>query len=236
MSCAPLPALACFVSIALTTLPDAQSGGPAPSTEAVNAAIERGVDFLLRSQNRDGSWGVDLNERGVPWHDLRDGSGALTVYTLMKCGFAPDHPALQRATAFLLANTPRHTYSAGIQLHTLGALGNPQHVKRMRAMLELLEELGQSGGWDYPEIGRPDLSNTQVAALGFRAADSAALEVPRRVWDELVSAALRYQEVGKANYTMLKRILNLKLEKTEKPPVQRSLGVHDNIRGADYYQ
>jgi hypothetical protein len=194
MSRGSLPALTCLVSIALIALPDAQSVGPAPSTEAVNAAIERGVDFLLRSQNRDGSWGVDLNERGLSWHDLRDGSGALAVYTLMKCGFAPDHPALQRATAFLLESTPRHTYSAGIQLHTLGALGNPEHRKRMRDLLEVLDDLKQRDGWDYPGIGRADLSNTQIAALGYRAAESAGLEVPRGMWAALVGIALRYQE------------------------------------------
>ena len=54
--------------------------------------------------------------------------------------------------------------------------------------------------------------------------------------ERLEQAAMRCQEVGKATYTMLKRILNSNLEKTEEPPVQRSLGVHHNIRGAEYYQ
>lgn len=172
----------------------AQAASHGPSSEAVNAAIERGLDFLLRSQNRDGSFGVDLNERGLVWHDLRDGATALTVYTLLKCGFAPDHPALQRAVAFLLESTPRHTYATGVLLHAFGALGDARHEKRMQELVATLLDLRQSGGWDYPGLNRADLSNTQVAALGLRAAHSAGLDLPRSIWSDLVQATLRYQE------------------------------------------
>jgi hypothetical protein len=184
--------------VSLLALPLAASAAPrqerAPSPEAVNGAIERGVGFLLRSQNRDGSWGVDVNERGVVWHDLRDGSCALAAYTLLKCGFAPDHPAIQRAAAFLVEGMPRHTYASGVQLHALGAIDPEAHGKRMRHLVELLLDLQQQGGWDYPGIGRPDLSNTQVAALGFRAARAAGLSLPKDLWSQLVETALRYQE------------------------------------------
>jgi hypothetical protein len=166
----------------------------APSSAAVNDAIERGVAYLLRSQNRDGSFGVDLNERGLAWHDLRDGATALALYTLLECGLAPTHPALVRARAFLLESTPRHTYAAGILLHAFAALGEPALAPRMRALTELLVELRQSGGWDYPGLGRADLSNTQVAALGLRAAHAAGLALPRGTWSELAGLTLRFQE------------------------------------------
>jgi len=165
-----------------------------PSTQAVNAAIERGVGFLLRSQNRDGSWGVDLYERGTVWHDLRDGATALATYTLLKCGFAPDHPAIRQGATFLVEQMPHHTYATGIQLHALGAIDAVAHEKRMKELVKVLADLEQNGGWDYPGIGRPDLSNTQVAALGFRAAVHAGLDVPKSIWSDLVEIALRYQE------------------------------------------
>jgi hypothetical protein len=170
------------------------SAQAAPSPEAVNAAIDRGVDFLLRSQNRDGSWGVDVNERGSPWHDLRDGSCALAAYTLLKCGFSPSHPAIQRAAAFLVEGMPRHTYATGIQLHALGAIDAVAHGKRLQELVAILLDLGSQAGWDYPGLGRADLSNTQVAALGFRAALHAGLELPKDLWAGLVDTALRYQE------------------------------------------
>jgi transposase len=49
-------------------------------------------------------------------------------------------------------------------------------------------------------------------------------------------AAQRCQASAKATYGMLKRILQLKLDQQkEEPPVQLSLGLHDNIRGPEYY-
>lgn len=52
----------------------------------------------------------------------------------------------------------------------------------------------------------------------------------------LEQAALRCQASAKATYGMLKRILQLKLdEQFEEPPLQLSLGLHENIRGPEYY-
>src|SRR5262245_6490121 len=186
-----LPALlliAVAVAVAGVVGAAAPSTAQAPPPEAVNAAIERGVAYLLASQNRDGSFGVDLNERGTVHHDLRNGSAALALYTLLKCGLPADHPSVQRALAFLLADEPHHPCSVGCLLHALGALPDPSQSKRMRALVDRLLDLRQSGGWDYPGIGRPDLSNTQVAALGLRAAAEAGLDLPRGVWTDLVQA------------------------------------------------
>lgn len=52
----------------------------------------------------------------------------------------------------------------------------------------------------------------------------------------LERAAQRCQEAGKATYTMLKRILRLKLAEQDEPDTQLSLGFHENIRGPEYYQ
>lgn len=188
-----LPAL--LVSAPALLFAQAERGAAsAPPAQAVNAAIERGVEHLLKAQNRDGSWGLDLYERGLAWHDLRDGATALALYTLMKCGLPPDHPSLERGAAFLTLSMPRHTYATGIQLHALGALGVDKHRRRMQELVKLLAELESPGGWDYPGLNRPDLSNTQVAALGFRAAAQAGLGVPKGIWASLVEATLRYQE------------------------------------------
>ncbi len=52
----------------------------------------------------------------------------------------------------------------------------------------------------------------------------------------LEQAAKRCQAAEKATYNMLKRILQLKLDQVEEQPVQLSLGLHENIRGCEYYQ
>lgn len=54
--------------------------------------------------------------------------------------------------------------------------------------------------------------------------------------ERLEQAAKRCQAVEKATYNMLKRILQLKLEQAEEQPAQLSLGLHENIRGPEYYQ
>jgi len=55
--------------------------------------------------------------------------------------------------------------------------------------------------------------------------------------ERLEKAAKRCQSGGKATYNMLKRILRLNLDHDEEqPPAQLSLGLHENIRGPQYYQ
>ncbi len=52
----------------------------------------------------------------------------------------------------------------------------------------------------------------------------------------LEQSAKRCQTAGKATYNMLKRILQLNLDQVEEQPLQLSLGLHENIRGPEYYQ
>ncbi len=54
--------------------------------------------------------------------------------------------------------------------------------------------------------------------------------------ERLEQAAKRCQDVGKTTYSMLKRILQLNLDQIEEQPLQLSLGLHENIRGSEYYQ
>ena len=38
---------------------------PAPSAVTLDAAMERGIEFLLRDQNKDGSWGTPERTKGL---------------------------------------------------------------------------------------------------------------------------------------------------------------------------
>lgn len=169
----------------------------APRAEVVNAAIDRGMDFLLRSQNRDGSWGLDVH-RWKPWDEHRDGPTSLALFALLRCGLRPDHPAARRAVAFLTDAIPEHTYSLGLELMALQAVGDPALEGRIEELADHLLDLQGREGWDYgePRIGmkRPDLSNTQVAALGLRAARLAGVDLRASTWDALARIAIAYQE------------------------------------------
>ncbi|MFM7298497.1 MAG: prenyltransferase/squalene oxidase repeat-containing protein, partial [Planctomycetota bacterium] len=164
----------------------------------VNAAIDRGVERLLALQNRDGSWGSDLREP-VAHFDRRNGETGLAVYTLRKCRVSAEHPALQRAAAFLEGGFPTHNYSVSTQLLALDALGPPDRWKdRMKELVDVLlsTRIRGEGTWGYPNHPGVyiDLSNTQYAALGLRAAAHSGLKIPKDVWLELVEGTLKYQQ------------------------------------------
>lgn len=88
-----------------------------PKPEAVEAAIRRGVAFLVKSQNKDGSWGSARIYRPgdvyapVPGahHAFRAATTALGVSALIESGFpdADTRGAIDRGEQWLLAHLPR---------------------------------------------------------------------------------------------------------------------------------
>jgi hypothetical protein len=180
----------------------APPAAPAASSlqPAIDAALERGIAYLLKEQQRDGSW--PCNQRGFP-----TGQTALCVYTLLRCGLGTDHPAVARGLEFLNQNTPEETYSAGYCLMAWEATLDPQYRPRIELVLQSLLEWQSKGHWSYPEVpnddgftgwkgipGGPDLSNTQYAVLGLRAAAHAGVAVPDKVWCDVLENVLRLQE------------------------------------------
>ena len=164
--------------------------------DRIDDAIDAGVEHILKTQNRDGSWTQETFR-------YRNGSTALAAYTLLKAGLAFTHPAVERAFAYLDRSDPRETYAVGCQMMAYQLSPKPKHKEKMKKMLaDLLA--WQKGDWGYPHrhvaegfdygtMTRPDLSNTQYAALGLRAARLAGIHVPRKVWIALVEETLRYQ-------------------------------------------
>ncbi len=156
--------------------------------EAINEATDRGVNWLLDHQLRDGSWAGHAQ-------GYRSGQTALSLYALIKCGVSREHPAVMRALLYIQNNPPDRTYSVACLLMALQAIGNPKHLPWMEQLLEeLVDWQGEVGPgmWGYP-TGAPDLSNTQYAALGLRAAHKAGLEVPARTWQRLLDKTMEYQ-------------------------------------------
>jgi len=173
---------------------------PGPHLQpAINNAIDRGVEVLLSMQNRDGSWNPS-NFEGSPHWDHRNAQTGFTLYTLLKCKVSPDHPAVQRALLYLLSGFPDKTYSIAVQMMALAATGDGRHVERLEELLEALMDLRGRGArsWPYPGLRATggDLSNSQYAALGIRAAQQAGVRIPSRVWLELVEATLEHRGPG----------------------------------------
>jgi hypothetical protein len=173
--------------------------GPVPvhsvdSSDAVDSAIERGVDWLLAAQGIDGSW------RTYAPHKRPAGVTALGVFTLLKCGLPAEHPAVRKGLAFVFAREPSGTYTASISLMVLAALG-PEHPLAERAdeLREYLLDNMEHAGWGYPSNSKgedpaySDNSNTQYALLALDAAARLEGKVTQGQWADAGEALLGRQ-------------------------------------------
>ena len=161
---------------------------PAPKVsmaQRVNEAIDRGMDYLLKQQDLDGSWRFSANS-------YPNGQTALCLYTLLKCGLPKNHPSVTRALLYLGDHDDPRTYTLGCYLMALGAHDPERHRDLMEELAAQLTE-AQSQGFSYPG-GHEDMSLTQYAALGLRAAAKAGIEVHPKVWRRLLDFTLKHQE------------------------------------------
>jgi hypothetical protein len=114
-----------------------------PTPDGVEAAIRRGLAFLIESQRPDGSWGHHRPKGinvGMPvpmgHHGLRVAVTSLAVMALVET--APDGPAaeiaLKRAEVWLLQNVPK------LRVAALWAMfNNWGHAYSIQAIVRLLE-------------------------------------------------------------------------------------------------
>jgi hypothetical protein len=197
---------------------------PLEFRKRVDHAVDRGVEWLVRKQNPNGSW----DARGV-LSDQPLGVNALCTLACLKGGMKGSDPAMERAFGFMATLPLDRTYSVGTMLMALHAryAGNeddpaislkegnggaapvpatepcatsmsPADRARMKAGVEFLLKNRDEGHWGYPiakgPLARYDLSNTQYAMLGLWAASRCGFTIPSEVWLEILDWALSYQE------------------------------------------
>lgn len=159
---------------------DAPPQTAATLSERVNRAIARGVRLLRERQSPDGRWSGAEN-------DHPGGMTALCALTLLESGVRRSDPSVQRALSQVLATEFKSTYSHSVRLMLFDTLDQGaalrEHAERS---LQALIATQQGGVWAYP-AGAVDLSNTQFALLGLRAAHRMGLEAP----DETLLATLK---------------------------------------------
>ncbi len=168
----------------------------------LDLAIDRGLAYLLAIQEPDGSW------RG-PQPEHYHGMTSLAVYTLLKCGLPTDHPAVRAGIAHVRGQPCTRTYDLGCRLMMLEAMGEPRDPAEVKALADrILKTIGngkKSSGarWGYPGdhggngYGHTDLSNTQYAILGLRAARKCGYPAGEATFWKYVA---EHTYKGQANY------------------------------------
>ena len=148
----------------------------------INEAIDKGAAWLMTRQARDGSW-----EQNQPQY--RNGMTALAAYAALKSGVSAEDPGMVRALAFLAAEDPVKTYSAGVQMMLIKHLGDrgdrDQAGRIFDDLLEWERREDFGGGFGYP-TGHVDLSCTQYGALALWAAHDMGFKAPKDVWQRML--------------------------------------------------
>ena len=180
----------------------------------VAEAIVRSSNWLLKRQQDDGSWA------SRPGGNYPLGPTALATLALLKAGIPAGHPKIEKAFAYMRRQKLDRTYEVAILLMCLDAKYDGAHdgfavelVDRygqrvvtdpcatsigkedlawMKQGVDFLVKNQTSGYWRYPDGGF-DLSNTQYALLGLKAADRCGLVVPGAVWKSALDFLLRFQ-------------------------------------------
>jgi hypothetical protein len=118
--------------------------------EKVNAAIEKGVRYLLEKQQKDGSFS------GMFQPSYPMGHTALAVCTLLKCGVPANHPSVAAAFDFLSKQKAVQTYSVGCMLLALEAkYYNTANLDRFAKKKDLTTEAACYAGFK-PKISPED--------------------------------------------------------------------------------
>ncbi len=153
----------------------------------IHSAIDRGVEYLLGQQLVDGSW------EGYSDGEYPGGISPVVLYTLLKCGLGPDHPAVRRGLNQMSHLTFNKTYPAGFMLLALAATGDQQYKKRAQTIVDwLVDTLPPGEVYGYP--GHPDISNHVIAVLALDAATQAFdIKIEAEVWQDILQGTMDYR-------------------------------------------
>ncbi len=154
--------------------------GPA----AIQQAVEKARDFLVRQQKGDGWWEA-MNSA-----DKRIGSTGLVLLALANAGLDADDPTMKRSLAWLRTQVPDDTYAVSLQTLALAMLAPEADAAILARNVRWLEDAQVqtgpgAGSWSYkkaPGATVGDNSNTQFALLALHEAARAGIPVRNETW------------------------------------------------------
>src|SRR6185295_13270554 len=166
----------------------ARSARAEVDAEQVRASIERGVDFLIKKQNKQGAW-PDFQQ------NYTGGVTALCTLALLNSGVGPGDENLEKSLANLRTLVPTTTYVTSLQTMVFCAAEPKRDLPLIQRNVRFLEsnqvKTGERRGcWSYPSGGGGDNSNSQFALLALHEAERAGASVQPETWKN----ALEYWE------------------------------------------
>jgi hypothetical protein len=172
----------CLASICLATLAPESIVAAPPTEQAIARSIARGVEFLLKAQNKDGSWGSHRKTKGLNIYAPAPGSPrafrlattALCISAMIEIGqqdakvlaatrraedwLLEDLPKLRRATPGAIYNVWAHAYGiqALVRMHAQAASDADRQKKIRQTIEHQIGMLGRyefvNGGWGYYDM------------------------------------------------------------------------------------
>jgi hypothetical protein len=162
------------ILLMVTEVPAQRLPLPPDEQTAVNHAIDRGVSYLKRTQQKNGTWartnGPFLNPGERLQHTKHPfGYAALPGLTLLECGVPPSDPVVQQAARLLRNKAAKldATYELSLAILFLDRLGDPNDKKLIQTFaLRLVAGQSATGGWSYkcPILGHK-VQNELLMAL-----------------------------------------------------------------------
>ena len=200
----------CFFIAKVTVAPlsgqESASDTEAPEmTEQTEKAIDRGLKFLISSQNKDGSWSSQDPAKGGGYAIAGTSLGLMAFMVEGHFpGFGPYGKALDRAKDYLLKRSKDSpTGAMGVKMYEIGLYtiamselwgmtSDPEDNTRIQVALERVVEVilrSQSplGGWRYaprPDAGQ-DTSVTAMVFVSLASAREAGVLVPTETIERL---------------------------------------------------
>ena len=171
-------------------------------TPKSEAAVNKGLEFLVKRQQADGHWATD----SMPSEPAVTG---IVTLAFLAAGHQPGQGkygmALTRAVDWLLESVKKNgqivhgdngppMYGHGFATLCLAELYGMTHRADLRPKLESAIQLivstqNAEGGWRYqPQVSDADISVTAVQVVALRAAFNAGIKVPT----ETVNKAVKY--------------------------------------------
>ena len=158
-----------------------------PNSPEVQAAVERGIQFL----------------ESAPSTDERPGAQALVGLALLKNGATAKHPKIAQAVETIRSRVREQEakslgldlYSTGLSIIFLITLDSSKYGPEIEILLAYLRAVQKPhGGWGYADKPTGDTSMTQYAVLSSWEATQAGFRVPPEMIESVTNWLLKTQD------------------------------------------